>query len=160
MWSESTWPLSSALSTPRAPLGLSIQTANLRSINLNIRALMPGECAGSVPSLEEILWLAKVGQIIARGDRKWLIRNHLGRHYEAKKRNYDTERLTEYEGSPSISRKKIERVEVRNRDPFQPKVAFECPANSHGLSTFHKNRNDGPLRHERYSLNQMSPVQN
>ena len=28
LWSESTWPLSSALSTPRAPLGLSIQTAN------------------------------------------------------------------------------------------------------------------------------------
>src|SRR5215470_5254693 len=27
LWSESTWPLSSALSTPRAPLGLSIQTA-------------------------------------------------------------------------------------------------------------------------------------
>ena len=26
LWSESTWPLSSALSTPRAPLGLSIQT--------------------------------------------------------------------------------------------------------------------------------------
>jgi len=27
-WSESTWPLSSALSTPRAPLGLSIQTVS------------------------------------------------------------------------------------------------------------------------------------
>jgi hypothetical protein len=26
LWSESTWPLSSAFSTPRAPLGLSIQT--------------------------------------------------------------------------------------------------------------------------------------
>jgi len=26
LWSESTWPLSSALSTPRAPLGLNIQT--------------------------------------------------------------------------------------------------------------------------------------
>src|ERR1700757_17429 len=30
LWSESTWSLSSALSTPRAPLGLSIQTAGER----------------------------------------------------------------------------------------------------------------------------------
>src|SRR5207302_7306535 len=28
LWSESTWPLSSALCTPRAPLGLSIQTVS------------------------------------------------------------------------------------------------------------------------------------
>ena len=30
----------------------------------------------------------KVGQIIARGDRRWLIRVYLGRDYETKKRNY------------------------------------------------------------------------
>jgi len=30
----------------------------------------------------------KVGQIIARGDRKWLIRVYLGRDSETKKRNY------------------------------------------------------------------------
>jgi hypothetical protein len=30
----------------------------------------------------------KVGQIIARGDRRWLIRVYLGRHHETKKRNY------------------------------------------------------------------------
>jgi hypothetical protein len=30
----------------------------------------------------------KVGQIIARGDRKWLIRVYLGRDHETKKRNY------------------------------------------------------------------------
>jgi hypothetical protein len=33
LWSESTWPLSSVLSTPRAPLGLSIQTAVFSPIN-------------------------------------------------------------------------------------------------------------------------------
>ena len=30
----------------------------------------------------------KVGQIIARGDRRWLIRVYLGREHETKKRNY------------------------------------------------------------------------
>jgi hypothetical protein len=30
----------------------------------------------------------KVGQIIARGDRRWLIRVYLGRDRETKKRNY------------------------------------------------------------------------
>ena len=30
----------------------------------------------------------KVGQIIARGDRRWLIPVYLGRHHETKKRNY------------------------------------------------------------------------
>jgi len=30
----------------------------------------------------------KVGQIIARGDRRWLIRVYLGRDHESKKRNY------------------------------------------------------------------------
>jgi hypothetical protein len=32
---------------------------------------------------EETRWLAKVGQIIARGDRKWLIRVYLGRDRDA-----------------------------------------------------------------------------
>jgi len=32
----------------------------------------------------------KVGQIIARGDRRWLIRVYLGRDHETKKRNYHT----------------------------------------------------------------------
>jgi hypothetical protein len=31
----------------------------------------------------------KVGQIIARGDRRWLIRVYLGRDHETKKRKYD-----------------------------------------------------------------------
>ena len=30
----------------------------------------------------------KVGQIIARGDRRWLIRVYLGRDHETNKRNY------------------------------------------------------------------------
>jgi hypothetical protein len=30
----------------------------------------------------------KVGQIIARGDRRWLIRVYLGRDHETKKRRY------------------------------------------------------------------------
>jgi hypothetical protein len=30
----------------------------------------------------------KVGQIIARGDRRWLIRVYLGRDHETKRRNY------------------------------------------------------------------------
>jgi hypothetical protein len=30
----------------------------------------------------------KVGQIVARGDRRWLIRVYLGRDHETKKRNY------------------------------------------------------------------------
>lgn len=30
----------------------------------------------------------KVGQIIARGDRRWLMRVYLGRDHETKKRNY------------------------------------------------------------------------
>ena len=34
---------------------------------------------------EETLWLA--GQIIAQGDRRWLIRVYLGRDHETKKRN-------------------------------------------------------------------------
>jgi len=42
LWSESTWPLSSALSTPRAPVGPSIQTENSvcshRGIQTNVRA--------------------------------------------------------------------------------------------------------------------------
>jgi hypothetical protein len=37
---------------------------------------------------EEISMARKVGQIIARGDQRWLIRVYLGRDHEAKKRNY------------------------------------------------------------------------
>jgi hypothetical protein len=49
--------------------------------NLNIRSLMPYECASCVPllrAMEEIFMAHKVGQIIARGDRRWLIRVYLG----------------------------------------------------------------------------------
>jgi integrase len=52
---------------------------------------MPHECASCVPLLrakEEISMARKVGQIIARGDRRWLIRVYLGRDHETKKRNY------------------------------------------------------------------------
>jgi hypothetical protein len=52
---------------------------------------MPSECASGVPQLrtmEEISMARKVGQIIARGDRRWLIRVYLGRDHETKKRNY------------------------------------------------------------------------
>jgi len=38
--------------------------------------------------MEEISMARKVGQIIARGDRRWLIRVYLGRDHETKKRNY------------------------------------------------------------------------
>src|SRR5438876_1343719 len=37
---------------------------------------------------EEISMARKIGQIIARGDRRWLIRVYLGRNHETKKRNY------------------------------------------------------------------------
>src|ERR1700693_1830418 len=52
------------------------------------------ESARSVPLLlfmrakEEISMARKVGQIIARGDRRWLIRVYLGRDHETNKRNY------------------------------------------------------------------------
>src|SRR4029077_17125999 len=52
---------------------------------------MPDECAICVPLLrakEENSMARKVGQIIARGDRRWLIRVYLGRDHETKKRNY------------------------------------------------------------------------
>jgi hypothetical protein len=38
----------------------------------------------------------KVGQIIARGDRKWLIRVYLGRDHETKKRNYHNRTIRGY----------------------------------------------------------------
>ena len=37
---------------------------------------------------EEISMARKVGQIIARGDRRWLIRVYLGRDHETQKRKY------------------------------------------------------------------------
>jgi hypothetical protein len=52
---------------------------------------MPYDCAICVPLLRakgETLWLAKLAQIVARGDRRWLIRVYLGRDHETKKRNY------------------------------------------------------------------------
>src|SRR5579872_1727215 len=52
---------------------------------------MPHECASCVPLLrakEEISMARKVGQIIARGDRRWLIRVYLGRDHETNKRKY------------------------------------------------------------------------
>ena len=36
----------------------------------------------------------KVGQIIARGDRRWLIRVYLGRDHETKKPNYHNRTVT------------------------------------------------------------------
>src|SRR6266536_1936266 len=51
----------------------------------------PRQCARSVRLLrakEEISMARKVGQIIARGDRRWLIRVYLGRNEETNKRKY------------------------------------------------------------------------
>jgi hypothetical protein len=59
--------------------------------NLLIRALKAWQCAGSVSILrakEEISMARKVGQIISRGDRRWLIRVYLGRDHETNKRKY------------------------------------------------------------------------
>jgi len=36
----------------------------------------------------------KIGQIIARGDRRWLIRVYLGPDHETKKRNYHNRTVT------------------------------------------------------------------
>ena len=47
----------------------------------------------------------KVGQIIARGDRRWLMRVYLGRHHEIKKRNYHNRTIRAAQScSPSSSR--------------------------------------------------------
>jgi hypothetical protein len=51
----------------------------------------------------------KVGQIIARGDRRWLIRVHLGREHDTKKRNYHNER-------PTVRCGKRKRTRPRGRD--------------------------------------------
>ena len=61
------------------------------SINLNIRAFCyrmnaPGVCLCCEPRRNSMP--RKVGQIIARGDRRWLIRVYLGRDHETKRRNY------------------------------------------------------------------------
>src|SRR5207244_1005039 len=53
--------------------------------------LVARQCARSVRLLrakEEISMARKVGQIIARGDRRWLIRVYLGRNQETNKRKY------------------------------------------------------------------------
>ena len=52
----------------------------------------------------------KVGQIIARGDRRWLIRGYLGRDQETKKRNYHrTIRGSMREAQAYLTRKLRER---------------------------------------------------
>jgi hypothetical protein len=57
---------------PSAPI---FTRARVREVCLSLRAK------------EETLW-RKVGQIIARGDRRWLIRVYFGRDHETNKRNY------------------------------------------------------------------------
>ena len=46
------------------------------------------KCVSLCEPRRKLLWLAKFGQIIARGDRRWLIRVYLGRDHETNKRNY------------------------------------------------------------------------
>ena len=48
-----------------------------------------GVCS-SLQAEEEISMTRNVGQIIARGDRRWLIRVYLGHDHETKKRDCDT----------------------------------------------------------------------
>ena len=84
------------------------------SINLNIRALMPKECASCVPLLrakEETSVARKLGQLIARGDRRWLIRVYLGRDHETKQCNYHTERSVVHARSPGVLT-----IKLRERD--------------------------------------------
>jgi hypothetical protein len=54
----------------------------------------------------------KVGQIIARGDRRWLIRVYLGRDHETKKRNYYNRTI---HGSMSAAQEYLTR-KLRERD--------------------------------------------
>jgi integrase len=53
----------------------------------------------------------KVGQIIARGDRRWLIRVYLGRDHDTNKRNYHNRTIpgTVREAQAYLTRKLIER---------------------------------------------------
>jgi integrase len=63
--------------------------------------------------MEEISMARKVGQIIARGDRRWLIRVYLGRDYETNKRNYHNRTIhgSMREAQTYLTRK------LRERDP-------------------------------------------
>ena len=55
----------------------------------------------------------KVGQIIARGDRRWLIRVYLGRDHETKKRNYHNRTIHgSHAGSASISDEEVARTRL------------------------------------------------
>jgi len=72
----------------------------------------------------------KVGQIIARGDRSWLIRVYLGRDLETKKRNYHnrTIRGSMREAQAYLTRKLRERdlgrdLEWGRTTRFAPKIA-------------------------------------
>src|SRR5580700_1879942 len=47
-----------------------------------------GMCVSFLRARRKISMARKVGQIIARGDRRWLIRVYLGRDHETKKRRY------------------------------------------------------------------------
>jgi hypothetical protein len=64
----------------------------------------------------------KVGQIIARGDRRWLIRVYLGRDRETNKRNYhnrtihgSTRESQAYLHGPRIHARDAEGKELKNR---------------------------------------------
>ena len=73
----------------------------------------------------------KVGQIIARGDRRWLIRVYLGRDHETKKRNYHnrTIRGSMREAQAYLTTKLRERD--LGRDLEEPKI----PLNDHSAAT-------------------------
>ena len=45
----------------------------------------------------------KVGQIIARGERRWLVRVYLGRNRETRKRTYHNRTIPRCRGSPGHS---------------------------------------------------------
>ena len=61
----------------------------------------------------------KVGQIIARGDRRWLIRVYLGRDRETNKRNYDNRTIhgPMREAQAYLTRKLRERDLGRDLEP-------------------------------------------
>src|SRR5215467_12987076 len=66
------------------------QPSNSRTSNYQL-SFSPKACEeyASLRAKEEISMARKVGQIIARGDRRWLIRVYLGRDHETNKRNYN-----------------------------------------------------------------------
>jgi hypothetical protein len=70
----------------------------LRSVGAGARATVPGHPVATrkgcpyrdlfLRAKEEISLARKVGQIIARGDRRWLIRVYLGRDHDTQRRKY------------------------------------------------------------------------